>query len=90
MGTSDHTISQVKAILGKLDRSIDQLRARRTTPAPAVPAGVNGTHMSSHLIGAPAPVAAPTPPPAPGGQLRAQPLRPAQATPWPDAPSLRR
>jgi hypothetical protein len=37
MGTSEKTFQQVKAILGKLDRSIDSLRAQRTgdTVAPA-------------------------------------------------------
>ncbi len=30
MGLSDRSFSQVKAILGKLDRSIDQLREQRT------------------------------------------------------------
>ncbi|MFN0134088.1 MAG: hypothetical protein ACKVW3_16360 [Phycisphaerales bacterium] len=42
MSTSDRTINQVRAILNKLDRSIDEARERRTrgplpepTPAPA-------------------------------------------------------
>ncbi len=34
MGPSEKTFNQVKNILGKLDRSIDQLRQKRTTPAP--------------------------------------------------------
>ncbi|MDX2131482.1 MAG: hypothetical protein SFY69_05480 [Planctomycetota bacterium] len=34
MGPSEKTFNQVKSILGKLDRSIDQLRAQRTSPAP--------------------------------------------------------
>lgn len=41
MGPSEKTFNQVKSILGKLDRSIDQLRAQRTTPpqpAPSAPA----------------------------------------------------
>lgn len=33
--TSERTISQVRAILNKLDRSIDEARERRTHPAPA-------------------------------------------------------
>jgi hypothetical protein len=37
MGPSEKAFNQVKSILGKLDRSIDQLREQRTTPpAPAV------------------------------------------------------
>ncbi|MBL8877162.1 MAG: hypothetical protein JNM86_15315 [Phycisphaerae bacterium] len=31
MGPTEKSFSQVKAILGKLDRSIDEVRARRTT-----------------------------------------------------------
>ncbi|MBX3390631.1 MAG: hypothetical protein KF691_14380 [Phycisphaeraceae bacterium] len=45
MGPTEKSFSQVKAILGKLDRSIDEVRARRTTgdhkafptPAPVPP-----------------------------------------------------
>lgn len=33
MGPSEKTFNQVKNILGKLDRSIDQLRQARQTPA---------------------------------------------------------
>lgn len=39
MGPSEKTFNQVKSILGKLDRSIDQLRAQRTHTPPAGPAG---------------------------------------------------
>lgn len=73
MSTSDRTISQVRAILNKLDRSIDEARERRTQPP--MPA--------SH----PAPQPAPQPPPqqqpaAPSSAYgRAQPLqRPPAAT----------
>jgi len=42
MGPTEKSFSQVKAILGKLDRSIDEVRARRTTgdlkPFPVPPA----------------------------------------------------
>lgn len=45
MSTSDRTINQVRAILNKLDRSIDEARERRTrgplpeaAPAPAIAA----------------------------------------------------
>jgi hypothetical protein len=34
MGPSEKAFNQVKSILGKLDRSIDQLREQRKTPAP--------------------------------------------------------
>lgn len=34
MGPTEKSFNQVKAILGKLDRSIDEVRARRTSPAP--------------------------------------------------------
>ena len=38
MSTSDRTINQVRAILNKLDRSIDEARERRTQPGtPSVP-----------------------------------------------------
>jgi hypothetical protein len=32
MGPSEKSFNQVKNILGKLDRSIDQIRNKRTTP----------------------------------------------------------
>jgi hypothetical protein len=35
--TSERTINQVRAILNKLDRSIDEARERRTHPEPAKP-----------------------------------------------------
>jgi len=38
MGPSEKSFDQVKSILGKLDRSIDQLRAKRTTPGAVEPA----------------------------------------------------
>ncbi len=61
MSTSERTFSQVKAILGKLDRSIDEARERRTQRpgAPAAP--------PPREPGAPA-----VPPPSPFG--RAQPI----------------
>ncbi len=70
MSTSDRTINQVRAILNKLDRSIDEAREKRThvpPPAPPVP-----------LV---APVqAAPTPAPSPSTSQygRAQPMPKAQ------------
>ncbi len=38
MGPSEKSFNQVKAILGKLDRNIDQLRERRSTGREATPA----------------------------------------------------
>lgn len=35
MATSPETFNQVKNILRKLDRSIDEIRTRRSAPAPA-------------------------------------------------------
>ena len=35
MGPFEKSFNQVKAILGKLDRNIDQLREQRRNPAPA-------------------------------------------------------
>jgi hypothetical protein len=52
MSTSDRTMSQVRAILQRLDRSIDQAREKRTHPSPGPSAP------------APQPVAAPQPAPA--------------------------
>jgi hypothetical protein len=37
MSTSDRTINQVRAILSKLDRSIDEARERRTQPPMPTP-----------------------------------------------------
>lgn len=34
MGPSEKSFNQVKNILGKLDRSIDQIRNKRTAPSP--------------------------------------------------------
>lgn len=60
MGPSEKSFDQVKSILGKLDRSIDQLRAKRTspavpepaprvqsTPAQAIPAAIPSSRASS-------------------------------------------
>lgn len=60
MGPSEKSFNQVKAILGKLDRNIDQLRERRSTgrdaeaPKPAIPA-------ETPRSGAPAPIPAVAP-----------------------------
>jgi hypothetical protein len=38
MSTSERTMNQVRAILQRLDRSIDEAREKRTQPAPATAA----------------------------------------------------
>lgn len=64
MGPSEKTFNQVKNILGKLDRSIDQLRQARQTPPAATPAATPAQ-------------AAPAAPARPASQFgRATPLRP--------------
>lgn len=53
MGPSDRAFNQVKSILGKLDRSIDQLREQRVarpSPAPAAPTP-NAAAMSQQIGG---------------------------------------
>jgi hypothetical protein len=83
--TSDRTISQVRAILNKLDRSIDEAREkRRQGPAPHSTNGNGAPHFAAPAPPppTPAPIApAPSPAPArtqtPGASAfgRAQPLR---------------
>lgn len=53
MGPSDRAFNQVKSILGKLDRSIDQLREQRVAgPAPAAaPAQTSAAAAMSQQIG---------------------------------------
>ncbi len=79
MGPSEKAFNQVRSILGKLDRNIDQLRAQRTTPPTAVshaPAAVQSIAQDRMVPGssagaAPAPTrpasvygrATPIPPP---------------------------
>lgn len=50
MATSPETFNQVKNILRKLDRSIDEIRTRRVAPPPGQNAAVN----SAALAGQPA------------------------------------
>ena len=38
MPASDQAFNQVRRILEKIDRSIDEARQRRTTPVPGIPA----------------------------------------------------
>lgn len=78
MSTSDRAFNQVKAILGKLDRSIDQARERRTQPEP-IQAGPSIAIPQPAPIPVAPPAAAPVStapgrPPSPYG--RAQPLPP--------------
>lgn len=71
MGPSDRAFSQAKSILGKLDRTIDQLRQQRTTPA-TVPAVASPAAEPQRPV-------VPTPPQQRPGQSpfgRATPIRP--------------
>lgn len=77
---SEKSFNQVKAILGKLDRSIDQLRERRNSPAaPETTLGAQAVPTPSRTTMVPPPT------PAPGAN--ATPARPAsqygRATPIP-------
>ena len=77
MSTSERAFNQVKAILNKLDRSIDEAREKRTRVG-----GVGNGPLSSAPSPAPAPIrpaaAAPQPAPAPAPSVfgRAQPMPP--------------
>lgn len=53
MGTSERTFNQVKAILNKLDRAVDEARQRRTTPpsVPVAPASVQPTNVPPAVSG---------------------------------------
>ncbi len=55
MGPSEKAFNQVRSILGKLDRNIDQLRERRSTGREATPA----TTPADAPRAQPAPAAAP-------------------------------
>jgi hypothetical protein len=81
MSTSERTFNQVKAILNKLDRAVDDARNKRTTPTPAPQAVPAAPAPSSAPV---APIAA-TPSPAPSKSTsqygRAQPIRPASPPP---------
>lgn len=79
MGPSEKAFNQVRSILGKLDRNIDQLRTQRTTPATAVaaPAPVQSISQDRMVPGSSA-GAAPAPTRATSVYGRATPLPPAQ------------
>jgi hypothetical protein len=51
MGPSEKSFRQVKDILGKLDRSIDELRNRRTTPIPEAPEAAGAGSLGSLTLG---------------------------------------
>jgi hypothetical protein len=72
MGPSEKAFNQVKSILGKLDRSIDQLREQRTAPpAPATPVPHQRVEPPK-----PAPTPAPQPYRSASGYGRATPITP--------------
>jgi len=74
MSTSDKSFNQVRAILSKLDRSIDEARERRLQPA--APAPIAPPPISMQPAKQAAPIA-----PAPTSQYgRAQPLQRPQNT----------
>ena len=81
MGPSNKAYNEVKAILGKLDRSIDDARKRRldTGPRSTPPTQVSPTSITaspSTLLGATAASATPTGTRPTSVFGRAQPLRP--------------
>lgn len=95
MSTSDRTFNQVKAILGKLDRAVDEARSRRTTPpqpkpAPALtPSAPAATTTIAQAQPAETQLPATGTTGRPGSQYgRAQPIRPQNANPirWTNAP----
>jgi hypothetical protein len=53
--TSERTINQVRAILNKLDRSIDEARERRTHPEPAAPQAAPAPDHVPAVSASPAP-----------------------------------
>lgn len=55
MGPSEKSFNQVKAILGKLDRNIDQLRERRSTGREATPAAAPADATRAQPVPAVAP-----------------------------------
>ncbi len=72
MSTSERAFNQVKAILGKLDRSIDEAREKRTrTPMPAPPPLPVRPEPATQAA-----IVPPAPAPGPNGSAygRAQPL----------------
>ena len=70
MGPSEKAFNQVKGILGKLDRSIQQLRDQRKAPAPVANPPAPGRVEPAK------PAAAPTPYRSVSGFGRATPIAP--------------
>lgn len=81
MSTSQRTINQVRSILGRLDRSIDEARDRRlngrTEDAEATDAGREPAASTEPVDNAPPALPSPEAPP---------PVGPARATPKPPSP----
>lgn len=71
MGTSEKAFNQVKSILGKLDRNIDQLREQRLNPVRPAPSIAAANRVIQQPI-------APTPAPRPAASQygRATPIPP--------------
>ncbi|MBU6413129.1 MAG: hypothetical protein KGS45_06620 [Planctomycetes bacterium] len=74
MRPSEKSFDQVKNILGKLERNIDELRSRRESPEPAAAPVAQPIPSSPARPGQP--VAAPTQPRANSAFGRATPMRP--------------
>jgi len=74
MGPSEKAFNQVKSILGKLDRSIDQLREQRKTPAAPVATQVPPGRVEPPKV--PVPAAAPAFRPSNSAYGRATPILP--------------
>jgi hypothetical protein len=60
MGPSEKSFNQVKNILGKLDRSIDQIRTKRTTPETPMHSSAEATRQTqaTHVPAAQRPTSA--------------------------------
>ena len=63
MGPSEKSFNQVKAILGKLDRNIDQLRERRSTGREADSTKAAPVEALRNGTSSPTPLPAPAPSP---------------------------
>lgn len=79
MGPSEKAFNQVRSILGKLDRNIDQLRTQRTTPVTAAPAPVPQQSIAQdRMVPGSSAGAAPAPTRATSVYGRATPIPPVQ------------
>ncbi len=88
MSASGKAFDEVKQILGRLDRSIDEARSKRLGPVEPPPTQRQEPVSDERSIGGAAPTA-PLPAPArrPSKYGRAKPLRRGDETPEPDATS---